>query len=691
MEQASLNDSLSSIALYVSEVIQSAPELARSQGVNWSGLLPSFLNRWLNIGGREAHATDVLRDLFIILTFAIGAFFAVVVLFQTILSWRRIKKHLQVTKGGDQALESIAASDLPLFREFRHHLIEFPSRDGSGRMSKRRTVEAAEVFRESALAPGFVTSRFILALPGILTGLGVLGTFVGLALGLGSLDLKTTESIENGVKPLIQSFAAAFSSSVWGVMASLLFSAWEKVCEGFTISRIQKMQIRVDALYPRYVPEEAMSELERASRGTEEVLKGLAVAIGAEMQEAIGRLGTEIKEAVSTATAEGHGPLMEKSAEILSSALTAELGHLKTQIGSMANEFSGKFSGASDELMKAVQGFQPTVTQLSDTVGATQRTVADAVAKLDGQEAVIQQMTDAAANIRKAAETFGAMNETLSLSAKRNEDASKAQLSAADSNRDVAEQFLRIGEGLPEIQGTLGEAARVISSITGPILGLKEILDSLPTVVGENAEKMNQAASGRDEAMLKRTGELAQKVEAAAAQFSKVEGLAAKLESAAESLNTASNRLHQFGTNVKQAADVQLDASEASREAAAAGERAAAAFEPLPEAIQTLVDGLGAAGTSVRDGAESAKDSYQDLIALQKQWFEGAELGLNAMKDRLQSLMSAFGAQVDGQTQNLMKQWTEEVVKCLSSYSGQVDELQGSMEELQSAISKLRK
>jgi hypothetical protein len=117
---------------------------------------------------------------------------------------------------------------------------------------------------------------------------------------------------------------------------------------------------------------------------------------------------------------------MEKSAELLSNALTAELGRLKEQIGSMANQFSERFNGASDGLMRSVQGFQPTVEALSGAVGDSQRTVADAVAKLNAHETVMQQMVGAAMNIRLASESFGAMNETLSLSAARNEDASKA-------------------------------------------------------------------------------------------------------------------------------------------------------------------------------------------------------------------------------------------------------------------------
>jgi hypothetical protein len=79
------------------------------------------------------------------------------------------------------------------------------------------------------------------------------------------------------------------------------------------------------------------------------------------------------------------------------------------------------------------------------------------------------------------------------------------------------------------------------------------------------------------------------------------------------------------------------------------------------------------------------------LIELQRQWFAGAELGLNGMKDRLQALLKAYGDQVEGQTRNLMKQWTEEVAECLKSYSTQVETLDGGLQDIQSAISKLSK
>jgi methyl-accepting chemotaxis protein len=317
----------------------------------------------------------------------------------------RYLKHLP--KGGE-SVNLVDFPKLPLFSEFREYLITIPTRDGKEQSSLRRTIEADEIFRHSILAPNLTSSRLFLAIPGILTGIGVLGTFAGLQIGIGGLDLVDPKILEKSIVPLIQGCVIAFSTSVWGVLASLLFSGFEKTLDRLALWRVHKLQNRVDALYQRYVPEEAMAELERASRGTEEILKGLAVAIGSEMQKAIGRLGNEIKNAVTKATSEGHDSLMGKSADLLSKTITAELDKLKTEISNMGKQFSS----VSDDLTKSVQGFQPTVKTLSQVVDMAQRNVTNAVEKLNAHEAVIDKMAKSAEELQQAANAFAEMKDT---------------------------------------------------------------------------------------------------------------------------------------------------------------------------------------------------------------------------------------------------------------------------------------
>lgn len=69
------------------------------------------------------------------------------------------------------------------------------------------------------LAHGLSGSRFFSSLPGLLVGLGVLATFVGLTIGLSKLKLDSAAGVDQlreGISVMIQGAAVAFMASVWG-------------------------------------------------------------------------------------------------------------------------------------------------------------------------------------------------------------------------------------------------------------------------------------------------------------------------------------------------------------------------------------------------------------------------------------------------------------------------------------------
>lgn len=59
---------------------------------------------------------------------------------------------------------------------------------------------------------------------GTLTGLGILGTFLGLALGLGSFNGEDIYTISDNVGPLLSGMKVAFHTSVYGIFFSLIFN-----------------------------------------------------------------------------------------------------------------------------------------------------------------------------------------------------------------------------------------------------------------------------------------------------------------------------------------------------------------------------------------------------------------------------------------------------------------------------------
>ncbi|MBQ9333646.1 MAG: MotA/TolQ/ExbB proton channel family protein [Lachnospiraceae bacterium] len=59
---------------------------------------------------------------------------------------------------------------------------------------------------------------------GVMTGLGILGTFIGLSLGLQSFNTGTTAEITNSIEPLMEGIKVAFHTSIYGMVFSLIFN-----------------------------------------------------------------------------------------------------------------------------------------------------------------------------------------------------------------------------------------------------------------------------------------------------------------------------------------------------------------------------------------------------------------------------------------------------------------------------------
>lgn len=64
----------------------------------------------------------------------------------------------------------------------------------------------------------------VVQIPGILTGLGILGTFIGLISGIGTLAFTSVEATIQSIADLIAGIEAAFYTSISGVILSILFN-----------------------------------------------------------------------------------------------------------------------------------------------------------------------------------------------------------------------------------------------------------------------------------------------------------------------------------------------------------------------------------------------------------------------------------------------------------------------------------
>ena len=124
--------------------------------------------------------------------------------------------------------------------------------------------------------------------PGTMTGLGILGTFVGLVLGVGGFDTSTTDAVMVSITHLLGGMSTAFLTSIVGVLLSLLFSHFYKMYRD-----------RADESLEDFVTAFPDKNLHGSSNNAENQLLGYQQ----QQTELMKNFATVVSEAVSTSIA----------------------------------------------------------------------------------------------------------------------------------------------------------------------------------------------------------------------------------------------------------------------------------------------------------------------------------------------------------------------------------------------------
>ena len=173
------------------------------------------------------------------------------------------------------------------WQEFKESLIT-PER----RKVVYKTDEASLFFSEERLLEQHLNLRFWNSVSALLVGLGILGTFVGLVWGLipfSGIDFTQTEQIQSAIRELLSGVSTAFVTSVWGMLASLLFNGLEKWGIGRVSRAIADLQRALDLPFTlktqAEIAEKQKDELEQQTAALKSFSTDLADRIKEDMDD----------------------------------------------------------------------------------------------------------------------------------------------------------------------------------------------------------------------------------------------------------------------------------------------------------------------------------------------------------------------------------------------------------------------
>lgn len=249
---------------------------------------------------------------------------------------------------------------------------------------------------------------------GTMTGLGILGTFVGLIIGLKGLSADPNEIMES-IAPLIGGMKVAFLTSVFGVSASLLFnwyyhhqrSTAESAMEHFLQSFYTYVSPRTDHAYSE--------ELLRYERKQAQLMEEFAVVVARELSVNVAAILPEAVNQAVIPQLTGLTERVEGVIELLAEQQESSIERIVNQFvkhmdKSMANQMSAL--GNSIREMASVQS--QTRSQMRDVSGILKDTTVkfeSYVNKLnENQKTGIAQLTQYQ---KQAEETLGALGRVV--------------------------------------------------------------------------------------------------------------------------------------------------------------------------------------------------------------------------------------------------------------------------------------
>ncbi len=392
------------------------------------------------------------------------------------------------------------------------------------------SVEIQGYFGAAEIITSTARIRLLQAMPGALLSLGILGTFVGLTMGLtgiSSIDITDSKLLLENVQGLIRGLNIAFLTSVFGIFFSIVFLFWERFTYSGAMRSILNFHAEVEAAFPVTSPGELISRIWQNGDQQLQVLKTLGQDIASSISDSIGgsiqkTLGpaledlkeaiVEMKESAGQAQVESMNKLVTHFVDQMNTSLGNQFDQLGDTVGGLTKDLSTlserltASAEAQEELLEKTRSVTevvavqlPAMLEFGSGMKGVSQALSGAIEKVEVLRTALSEQVDISARAQeKAAAAINEASSGIAESANRMEGASKELGSLAQAIEGALskgmEQFEEnIRGGVTDIlqafdsqlSDILGRFSGTLSDARESIEGLAEHSRTVANVIGE--------------------------------------------------------------------------------------------------------------------------------------------------------------------------------------------------------------
>ncbi|MCT2387647.1 type I Zorya anti-phage system protein ZorA1 [Erwinia pyrifoliae] len=324
-----------------------------------------------------------------------GILFIVFYLARAVMVVKDLKRHTQAVKSlRGQTIEEHSVQLDSLFQkpQLKHAWSEFKDSlhpqfevvDGEQKTARiRATAPSASYFSEQQLVDIPLNTELFKHLPGILTGVGIIGTFYGLMIGLHHFDPSTPEQVSSSVNRLLHDVLYAFLGSAFAIFASILITSLEKFYLAKCYKHLEKFTAAIDQRYVSGVGEEYLADLVKSGKESSTQARQLKESLVGDLRNMLLELTASQKkesENLAQTLTTTYRETGQHFAEQVSGAIENSLKSPLDKIAGAVQTASGDQSGMVQNMLKDVltafmskldSTFGQQFTRLNEMMGQT--------------------------------------------------------------------------------------------------------------------------------------------------------------------------------------------------------------------------------------------------------------------------------------------------------------------------------
>jgi len=227
------------------------------------------------------------------------------------------------------------------------------------RKSILATAPAEAFFSKENVVDLHINADFYRHLPGILTGIGIIGTFSGLVWGLHQFKPDTSDAVSS-LPLLLQEVTSAFIGSGFAILAAIFVTFKEKSILNRCYRLVGELNREIDSLYATGAGEEYLARLvvatENSVAASERQSQALAQQISSAISQALAEPMADLSVIIQRVTANQEAAI----GSILEEVLRTFSGRLEETFGDQIERINESFEKAST----AMQQVQRSMTTL---------------------------------------------------------------------------------------------------------------------------------------------------------------------------------------------------------------------------------------------------------------------------------------------------------------------------------------